>query len=133
MLFQSIASEVCLHVPLLKSLEDAWSNLYDVNQSLFEQHDGVFLLWKYITDKICHKAKQLQRSSKMYVETQASVSDIVISKWFQDLEKSMRKAEQIFVMLENGNETSENGNETAKNGNEAQYQSLSSLLKVNSS
>ena len=115
--------EVCLHNPHIKHLEDAWTNLPEVNKSLSDQQQGVFLLWKYITEKIQHRAKQWYKISKDFMKTQDSIDTDIILKWFQDLRKCLAKSQHAFVVIKN---------EMAyKSGKEAERQSLASLIKVN--
>lgn len=100
---------MCLHLTQLKSLEDAWSNLADVNSSLIEQQDGIMLLWKYITDKVVHVSKKWCKVAKVFAEKPENdgVATHEISAWLESLKKEIEKTSQLVSLVEKRNEQSE--------------------------
>ena len=101
--------EVCLHLSQIRTLENSWSDLPNVNSSLVEQQNGINLLWKYITDKIPYKGNLWYKIAKTFTEKidENDIDEVAVLKWCSEIEKDISKASHLIKLADFNSESTE--------------------------
>ena len=102
--FQDLATEICLHESQLKRLEDSWLELAEVNESLTNQHQAIFSLWKYVTEKLIHRGKEWYLTSKKKIHQNTvkdlNLTDDLIYMWTHEVLGTIQKANDLLKIVD---------------------------------
>lgn len=106
--YKDLSIEVSLHEPHLTQLREAWLQLYEINSSLNEQHEGLFLLWTYITQKLQHQARKwYYQGKKLLKSADFTVDQKILDAWSHELICQLTKAAGVIELLDGENTSSQ--------------------------